>query len=241
MAATRLLISGKANTGKTYLLKNLPADDSFVVAIDEKDFPFPIPHTNIYGFDDMESFFNGQVVQNSDGTTTVYEGVYDKLEKFQTKYGKLPSILVIDSVSRVFLTAYDNLNEKFANDNFKLYAALDREIKVLRKHLIEFQNNGINTVIISHALYDEKTGVYSMVDKGSFGKAGGFLGTVDHAVFVEVKGNKRTIHHRNPSFASRTTLSEDVLPDKMPVDEYDLAGHIELINSTQTEIADYTL
>ena len=236
--AERILISGKSNSGKTTLTKNLPPDQTYVIAVDEKPYQFQIPHTNIYGFTNMESFVRGSNVE-VEGVTMYQEGVYDKLSKFEEKFGHMPKYLVIDSVSRVFQIAYDNLNEKFPTDNFKLYAALDREIKQLRQLLVELQDNGINVIIISHALYDEKTGTYSMVDSGKFSKSGGFLSIVDHAVFIELKGKKRTIHHKNPSFASRSLLED--LPDSQPIEEYDLQAHIDLIEASKGDNSDYLL
>lgn len=171
--STRLLISGKANSGKTTLIKSLPPKETYVIAVDEKPFQFAIPHTNIYGFKDMESFVYGYDTEDEEGNPIHIEGVYEKVEKFVEKFGEAPKYLVIDSVSRVFQIAYDNLNDRFPNDNFKLYAALDREIKRLREMLTTLQENGINVIIISHALYDEKTDTYSMVDSGKFSKAGG--------------------------------------------------------------------
>lgn len=237
--AERVLISGKANSGKTTLLKALPADDTFIIAVDEKPFPFEIPHSNVYGFSDIESFINGEDIENEDGDLEHIDGMFDKLQIYKEKYDKLPKYVGIDSVSRVFQIAYDNLNARFPNDNFKLYAALDREIKILREFLIQLQDNGVDVIMVSHALYDEKEDSYKMVDKGSFSKSGGFLSIVDYAIFVEVKGKKRTIHHRNPSLASRT-LIEDI-PDKEPVEDFNLHTYLEKLESSKKDVQQFTI
>ena len=239
MPAQRILISGKATSGKTTLLRALPPKESYVLAVDEKPFPFPIPHTNIYEFSDMRSFIYGSITENPDGTTTEHDGVQQKLKKYKEKMGYLPKYVAIDSVSRVFQIAYDNLNEKFPNDNFKLYAALDREIKLLRDMLTKLQSNGINVIIISHALFDERTGVYSMVDSGKFSKAGGFLSIVDNAVFIEIKGKKRIVHHKNPSFASRSLL--EGMPEYQPIEEYNLKAHLDALEANSNDLSDFTI
>lgn len=232
--AERLLISGVSNSGKTTLIKGLPPEETFVLAVDEKPFPFSIPHTNVYAFSDMEGFINGEVYEDENGDQVETEGVMQKLEKFHEAYGKPPKYFVIDSVSRVFQTAYDNLNDRFPNDNFKVYSALDREIKRLREFLTMLQENGINVIIISHALYDEKTSKYSMVDSGKFSKAGGFLSIVDHSAFIELKGKKRVVHHKNPAFASRSLLPD--LPEKQDYSDYNLLEHMEMITNSKQDV-----
>ena len=236
--AERLLISGKANSGKTTLLKSLPAEETFVIAVDEKPFQLEIPHKNVYGFADMEGFIYGEDHEDEEGEVTHINGVVEALEQFKERFGSVPKYLAIDSVSRVFQIAYDNLNDKYPTDNFKLYAELDREIKRLREFLTMLQQEGINVVIISHALYDEKEGTYKMVDSGKFAKAGGFLSIVDHAVFVEVKGKKRTVHHKNASLASRSLL--DDLPEKQDVSEYNLKEHIDAIIASKADVAKFS-
>lgn len=63
------------------------------------------------------------------------------------------------------------------------------------------------------------------------------LAETDHAVFVELKGKKRIVHHKNPKLASRSLL--ETLPDTQPVadihaditdEDYSLQRHIDAIN-----------
>ena len=67
----------------------------------------------------------------------------------------------------------------------------------------------------------------------------GFLAEVDEAIFVETKNSKRILHFRSTKFPART-LHEDV-PDSMPVDEFSLLKHLDMLMSTQNEVDDYAL
>lgn len=76
------------------------------------------------------------------------------LKKKVRTYAKVPSHWL--GISCIPKIAYDNLNEKL-NWQLQTLRLLDREIKQPRQLLVELQDNGINVIIISHALYDEKT------------------------------------------------------------------------------------
>lgn len=224
--ATKLLISGLENTGKTTLLKDLPADETFVVAVDEKEFKLPLPHANFYSFTNMSEFIDGSETLE-DGKV---DGIYDKLALFKEKTGNLPKYVVIDTVSRANMYAYDNLNAMFPNDNFKLYAALDREVTEFRKFLATLNQNGVNVILISHATYNEKEGKYALTGSGKFAKNGGFTSTVDDAIFVERKGKKRTIHIRDHELSR--TLYDD-FPDSVPTSEFNLYTYLQDIEKHQ--------
>lgn len=216
--ATKLLISGLENVGKTTLLKSLPPESTFVVAVDEKEFKLPLPHCNIFKFANMTEFIHGST--NEQGVHT--DGVYDKLTKYKETFGKYPEFLAIDTVSRTNMMAYDNLNES-TSDNFKLYAMLDKEIKLFRDMISYLSQNGINLILLSHAMLDEKQGKYRLTGSGKFAKEGGFTSTVDDAVYIEKKGKKRTVHIRNHDLAR--TLHED-FPDTIDADDFNLHAHI---------------
>lgn len=226
--AIKVLISGLENVGKTTLLKDLPPEDTFVIAVDEKEFKLPLPHANIYSFSSMAEFING-----SDPIDEPHvDGVYDKLSKYKERNGKLPKYLVVDTVSRANMNAYDNLNAALS-DNFKLYAALDREVTEFRKMLATLNQNGVGLILISHATYDEKVQKFMLTGSGKFAKNGGFTSTVDDAIYVERKGKKRTIHIRNHELAR--TLHDD-LPDSVPSEEFNLYNYIQELESKQADV-----
>jgi len=220
--AAKLLINAPSNSGKTTLLKDL--DDALVISIDGKKFPFPIPHVNVTSFSTMQEFL---------------DTITEKVEAYNDKLGHYPATIAIDSVSRVFETAANNCAEKYSGYN--VYSALNKEIAALTAYLESIVDSGTNLVIISHSIWDKDSGRYVLVDQGSFGKAGGFLSVVDNSAAIEVKANKRIVHHRSARMAARTILTEDELPDQVEMANYNLQDHITLLASKDDEVADFIL
>jgi hypothetical protein len=219
--SVKILVSAEANAGKTTLTKSL--EDSLVISHDGKRYPFPVPHTLVTSFDTARE---------------LNDLVTEKIESYNEKFGSYPKAVVFDSVSKVFDTLYTYCNTRF--DNFKIYSELDKEIggftSFIEQSLIA---SGINVVLISHALHDAETGKYSLGSKGSFAKRGGFLAEVDEAVFIELKNNKRILHLKSAKLPARS-LQED-LPASMPLDEFSLQEHINLLAGTSATVDKFTI
>lgn len=221
MSAVKLLIAGQSNSGKTTLLKSLT--DAYVLSHDGKRFPFPIPHTNVPTFDSVTELTNLMTA---------------KIQAYQDSKGTLPSTVVIDTVSKIFDTIYDNCNKKFTG--FKIYSELDLELKQFTDYIENILvANGMNVIILSHAIYDADSTSYNLVGKGSFQKRGGYIAEVDFSSFLELKNNKRYIHHRSTKFPARTLLEE--APDSQLVDEFNLQLYIDQIASINSEVETFEL
>lgn len=221
MSAVKLLIAGQSNSGKTTLLKSLT--DAYVLSHDGKRFPFPIPHTNVPTFDSVTELTNLMTA---------------KIQAYQDSKGTLPSTVVIDTVSKIFDTIYDNCNKKFTG--FKIYSELDLELKQFTDYIENILvANGMNVIILSHAIYDADSTSYNLVGKGSFQKRGGYIAEVDFSSFLELKNNKRYIHHRSTKFPARTLLEE--APDSQLVDEFNLQLYINQIASINSEVETFEL
>jgi hypothetical protein len=234
----KLLISGLENTGKTSLLKSLPPEETFVIAVDEKEFKLPLPHSNVFGFESMDEFINGaEYLDEESGETVRVEGIYDKLDKFVALKGKLPRYLVIDTVSRVNMITYDNLNAT-TKDNFKLYAMLDNEIKQFRDMISKVNQNGISLILLSHAMYDEKQGKFRLTGSGKFAKEGGYVAVTDDSLYIDRKGKKRTVYLRGHDLSR--TLHEE-LPDSVEADDFNLFEHMKVLEAQLSNVETFKL
>lgn len=217
--AVKLLISGTSNSGKTTLLSSLT--DAFVISHDGKNFPFPIPHTNITDFKTAAEFIK---------ITT------EKLQAYKAKFGNLPATVAIDSSSKIFDTLADSCNTRFTG--FHVFSNLNKEIHEITEYV---QNvliaNGMNVVLISHAIYDSETTNYALIGKGDFSKRGGFLAETDTAIFLETKNNKRIVHHKSTKFPARTLLSD--MPDSEPVEAFNLQEYINKLSKVHDSVTEY--
>jgi len=220
MAKTKLLISGLPNIGKTTVLQSLT--DVLVIARDGKKYPFPQPHVNVPDFETAAELISI---------------ITDKINAYETKFGKMPETIVIDSLSKILLDIEGNV---LARVKSFPYGVITTEIKEIVDFIERDLADAFNIVLVSHAIYSEDTLGYSLVNAGgSWGKKGGILSEVDQAVFIELKGKNRVLHYRNPKMASRTTLSE--LPDSIPLDQYNLQEHLDLITSKQASAEEWSL
>lgn len=217
----KYLISGMSNTGKTTTLQNL--EDVFVVAIDGKKYPFEQPHTNIEEFESVDNLIG------------IIEG---KIEAYEEKFGKLPDVVAIDSVSRVLNMIVDICSTKFSG--FTIWSEVNKEIH----KFVDFTNSivdaGMGIVYVAHALYDENTKKFIEVANGQFAKIGGFLSTTDYASFIQIdkKGN-RTIHHKNPLTMSRSLIAD--MPDSEPMEEYNIQEYINKIKKQSSKATKFEL
>lgn len=219
--AAKLLVSGIAGSGKTTLLKTL--EDVLVISHDGKPFSLPIPHVYVKSFS---------------GVQELIQLVGTKVQAYKEKFGKFPKTIVFDSVSKIFDTISNNCNAKYTG--FTIYSQLNKEINEFTTFLEEdVAAQGVNLVILSHATYDQDTESYKLVAQGKFAERGGFYAEVNESVFIQPKGNKRTLHLRSTKFPART--HNDDLPDSVEVSEFSLQDHINLLQQTSNIAQDYTI
>lgn len=218
MAKAKLLISGLPNSGKTTLLQTLT--DVLVIARDGKKYPFPQPHVNVPDFTLAQE---------------VIDIIVDKINAYEDKFGKLPETIVIDSISKLLLDIEGSCLARIASFP---YGEVNKEIKLLVDFIERDLADSFNVVMVSHAISDEE-GTRLVNAGGSWGKKGGMLSETDQAIYVDVKGKKRTIWFRNNKLVSRTTLED--LPDSIPLEEFNLQQHIDLLTETQTNVEEWSI
>jgi excinuclease UvrABC ATPase subunit len=160
--AYKLLVSGESGSGKTSLTKGLK--NSLVISHDGKIYPYPNPHAIIEKFSDANELI---------------DFVETKALAYKERFGSLPETIVFDSVSRIFETFSNACNTKYTG--FTIYSELNKRIAAFAEVLEQLVDNGINVIIISHAIYDADTSKYLLVGSGSFSKMGGFYSVSDMA------------------------------------------------------------
>ena len=218
--AAKVLLLGLPASGKTTLLRSL--EDAYIVAVDGKNYPFEQPHTNIEGFESISDLL---------------DIVNEKVAAYEERFGKPPKTIAFDSVSRILTYITDCCNAKF--QGFTVWSEANKQISTFVNFVNDILSADINVVLVSHAIWNEDVGRYAEVAQGNFGKIGGFLSTVDYASFLEVKSNKRIVHHRNPKFIARTLV--DDMPDQQEVKEFNLEDYINTINNQSTKAKAWTI
>lgn len=220
MSHVKLLVSGITNSGKTSLLQTLT--DVLIIARDGKKYPFPQAHVNVPDFTNID---------------TLIDLIVEKVQAYEQKHGAMPKTIVIDSISKVLLDIEGYVLEQVKSFP---YGKVNTEIKKFVDFIERDMADNFNVILVSHALYNEDTNGYNLVNAGgSYGKKGGMLSEVDEAVFLEVKGKNRIIHYRHAKMASRTTMGD--LPDSVPLDEFDLQKHLELLQTKQSKAEEWSL
>lgn len=244
--SAKILINGPAGTGKTSLLK--PLRKTFVVSRDGKAFPFPMAHMVIKEYLGMSTILYGGDIE-VDGEETHIEGVLEKIEKYNDKFGEYPETVAIDSVSKLMLDAIDYANLNF--EGFDVHSTINKEMATLTSFIQEtLVANGVNVVLINHVMENDKKG-YIPIGQGKFKDKGGFYSEVDYSLFIE-GGKYPKVTHRGSDKQARTLIEgmpttqyvrniiDDSKSKKLGEDEsfFDLQEYIDIIATAATEIAD---
>lgn len=216
----KILLSGLSNSGKTSLLQTLT--DVLVIANDGKKYPFKQPHVNV------------PQVTTADELIVEIEGA---LERYETKFDTLPKTLVIDSISKVLL---DIESHYVATISSFPYGQIGKDISQLMNYIEnELVQNGCNVIFVSHAMKDID-GQYSLVTSGgAAGKRGGVIADVDNAIYIEIKGKKRTIWYKNPKLLARS-LNAD-LPEFVELDDFNLQNYLEVLLASESDTDEWCI
>jgi hypothetical protein len=212
------MVLAASNAGKTTLLKTLK--DVFIISRDGKKYPFPQPHYNVPDFKDVDELI---------------DGIVEKINMYEEKFGELPKIIAIDTISKILLDIEAGILEKVADFPYgKIGAEVSKFVHFIERDLVE----NFDVIVLSHAMYDEKLKRYVAVNPGgSYKNRGGFLSEVNEAIFIEALGEKRTVYFRNVKRCSRTLC--DDFPEKMLLEDFTLQSHIEKLRELNTDTEEW--
>jgi len=220
--AVKVLISGLPNTRKTSLIKDL--EDVLVIANDNKKFPFPLPNKTVTEVTTAEDFI----------------GICEEaLDVYNTKFGKLPKYMVIDTISKVWLDIEAYYSK--TKSGFDVWAGIGKDIPIIRKYIENtiIREYDISVIFISH-LIEQDSGKQELVKCGGNAlKDGGVISDVDYAITTERRGRKLNIRH-NGSDLSRNLQYAD-LPETEPIDTFDFKQYLKNIESSYVEAGKWSL
>lgn len=212
MAGVKLLISGLPNVGKSTLVKDLNPETTLLISRDGKKSPLKIPKKTIEDFNDVDDLI-----------AQVTEAVGTYIEKFD----KNPDTIVIDSISKIFLDIEAKILARIKSFP---YGQVNIEISKFMEFLEHSIAPVCNLVMISHAQLNTETNSYELVNAGgSWGKKGGAISEVESALFIELKGSKRTIHHKTHKMLSRSLI--DSIPESQPGEDFNLQTYLDTVSA----------
>lgn len=221
MSGVKLLLTGFESCGKSTITSALT--DAIVVNMDQKEYNFKVPHVNIKEYDGMDALL---------------ALVTEKIQAYNTRFGKLPKTVVFDTVTQMY-----SAMQKYNADKYKGYdvhTKNNQETMAFNQFIEqELIPAGINVVIVAHTLYDEATSRHIIPATGAFAKAGSWLSVVNNSIFVERKSNKLVVHLKGLKYPTRTTI--EGLPDSVEIDDYSLQDHLDQLAATQIEAEEFIL
>jgi len=224
--AVTLLVSAFEKCGKSTVVSK--CKDAFVFNLDQKKYPFKVPHSNI-------SEYNG--------IKPLIETFENKLQAYKEKYKKFPATVIFDTVSQMYSAMQRYNIQKYTNYEVHNQNNLQTlEFVHFVKDVLIAQGN-INVVIVSHTVYDEPTKRHVIPSTGQFSKAGSWLGVANNAIFIENTGSKLKVHFGGLKVPARTTNidGETSIPEPMLLEDYNIQEHLDKLNQQNVEAADLEL
>lgn len=199
--SVKILVNGVAGAGKTDLLRSF-GEEIFVVSRDAKEFSLPLPHVLIAEYTNM---------------TVLIDLITEKIHAYEERFGKLPEVVAIDSVSQITMDVIDTAS-KTPNVYGSQGAEISREMGMLVKFLHEdLELSGISLLLLNHVIPESDegklTGSYAQFGQGKFLQKGGFYASTNEAITVVNEKGHRVVYTRGVDKQARTMCNE--VPDKM--------------------------
>jgi hypothetical protein len=219
--AIKMLICGFESSGKSTIASQL--DDAFVLNFDHKEYGFKVPHANIKDYEGLDAMISL---------------ITDKVEAYNSKMGKYPKTIVLDTMTQFYTSMQQYNGTKFKGFDEHRQNNLDTLAfnKFIEDSLIP---SGINVVIVAHTIYDEPTERHIIPASGAFAKSGSWLSVVNESIFVEKKSTRLVVHTKNLKYPCRTTLQE--VKTGVNLEDYSLQDHIDELTVEKLEATDFII
>lgn len=238
----KVLINGVAGAGKTDLLRTF-GEEIFVISRDAKEFSLPLPHV---------------LVENYTNMTALIAFMTDKINAYSEKYGDIPKVVAIDSVSQITMDVIDKAAQT-PNVYGSQGAEVTKEMSMLTKFIHEdLELSGITVLLLNHVVVEKEdgkeTGSYVQFGQGKFLSKGGFYATTNESVTVVPEGKHRAIYTRGVDKQARTMCNS--LPDKLWIADsvdpskskklkdgehyFSLKEHVDMLLAKQTSNAKWS-
>lgn len=215
MKGVKLLVTGLENSGKSTITSKIK--DALVINFDNKEYNFEVANADFREYTGLDS---------------VIDFINNKLVAYKEKNGKFPKVLVIDTVTQLYSSMVLYNSKKY--NGFNIHSQNNVDTLDLNNYFEDIiLANGVDLVVVAHAIYDSDTKAYTIKSQGQFRDAGSWLSIVNDSIFIEKRNGKLTVFLNDIKYPSRTSLEK--IEEKMSIDDYDINTHLEkLRNSKET-------
>lgn len=215
MKGVKLLVTGLENSGKSTITSKIK--DALVINFDNKEYSFEVANADFREYTGLDSVINF---------------INNKLVAYKEKNGKFPKVLVIDTVTQLYSSMVLYNSKKY--NGFNIHSQNNVDTLDLNNYFEDIiLANGVDLVVVAHAIYDSDTKAYTIKSQGQFRDAGSWLSIVNDSIFIEKRNGKLTVFLNDIKYPSRTSLEK--IEEKMSIDDYDINTHLEkLRNSKET-------
>ena len=210
---------------------------------------------------DMSTLLYGGEIVNDDEDKVYVEGILDKLEKYNERFGQYPENVVIDTVSQLTMDVIESAAD-IPTAWGEQGAFITKELAMLTKFIHEdLEMNGISVILLNHVIPEKEdgkfTGNYVQFGQGKFLSKGGFYATTDESILIKEEGSHRVVYTRGTGKQARTLLPIDKVPTKMYVPNivepekskklkegekyFNLKEHIELLKSQEVQAEEWAI
>lgn len=218
--AIKILISGYENTGKSTIAGNIK--DALVINCDMKEYTFKVPHCNIDKWTSLKEF------------TKV---VNEKIKTYKEKFGKLPTFIVFDTITQLYMkmTKFNNTAYK----NFEIHRANDTDTLGINTYIEDVLiRSGINVILVAHTMIEENQ-KHSIPAVGAFKRAGSWLSVVNEAIYIHRKGDEHKIFIRDNEYPCRTLIDREY--SSISVSDFDINKYLSEIINHKAEVEEFKL